>query len=477
MVEKVKCTNCGAMILPATAEKYVGLCAQCGSKNYNHRLEYLTKSTPIARKITEFVALTCTTTARNRLEQILKEHSIIEPHRNNFTLEFLAILSLFPYSDGWRAITSTPELSRKSLDIINDQCRGILSFLGAVDNLRSQNSSLLSDDDLLNIIDNNDLCFYLGDAFDWAKPRYKGKGVVISSRDLLLSFLDAEIPHWITKPTKLASTIQAGKEFELVRYVDNWSDNNSEIRIVHSLIVEIRKQEGQYTASLLTPKGTFNQFEYDLQSNDVSSALFSPCKPPLFLQSELKEFESLVNESPQVRESRIQHFLETKSHFLRLLGGQRFAPQVHLVRQNIDGNHYKRINLYPDFILEDIGLPKYSIVELKRAQERMSSGPEDRSTWSARLNYALSQLEDYYNFFEDSQNRKWFNEKYGVDIIKPELTIIIGNSGMRTNIFGKTLLTPIDNRPVRILNYDYIMSIVRAQHLIFPDSLEPFEIG
>jgi hypothetical protein len=243
------------------------------------------------------------------------------------------------------------------------------------------------------------------------------------------------------------------------------------------LIIEIRHSNDGYSVSLLSPSGSFRQYETKSGIKSVNSSLFLPCKPPLFLQNEITEFEAIVNGIQRSRELRIQRFLENESQFLRVLGFQGFAPQVHLIRQDIDGNPNKRVNLYPDFLLEDLGIGRFALIELKRAHENMSAGPKDRRTFSSKLHRALSQLEDYSMFFEDSRNRSWFEETYGVEISKPELILIMGNEGLLSNFPQKIAHTPLEGKPVRILTYDYILNLVRAQHLVFPGAGEDLEYG
>lgn len=433
--------------------------------------------TPTARRVTEFIALACTTTAREKLESILRAHSISEPPRTHFTIDLLAILSLLPSSAGWRAIGSNVKLGRTAIGVVNDQCKGVLSFFGELDRLRSNSEQLLTCSDLLSIVDNNDLCFYLGDALDYARRRTQTSQDKITTRDLLLSFLNYEVPFWIVKPTPLSSALWPNKESDLCDFIHRWEDIDAELNIARSLIVEIRQSNSGYSVSLLSPSGSFPQFDTNAGIKPVNSSLFLPCKPPLFLQSEITEFEEIISDTKRTREARIQRFLENKSQFLRVLGFQGFAPQVHLIRQDIDGDSNKRVNLYPDFLLEDLGIGRFSIIELKRAHEAMSAGPADRRTFSAKLHRALSQLEDYSMFFEDSRNRVWFEEMYGVEIAKPELILIMGNNGLLSRFPQKIAHTPLEGRPVRILTYDYILNLVRAHHLVFPDEGEVLEYG
>jgi hypothetical protein len=180
---------------------------------YNQML--LEALTPTTRRVIEFVALACTTTSREEFERVLKTHSISEPPRCHFTIELLAILSLLPSSAGWRSIGSDVRLGRAAIGIVNDQCKGVLSFFGELDRLRSNSEQLLTSSDLLSVVNSNDLCFYIGDALDYAHSRAgtstggrkQTSQIKITTRDLLLSFLNYEVPFLIVKPTPLASAI------------------------------------------------------------------------------------------------------------------------------------------------------------------------------------------------------------------------------------------------------------------------------
>jgi hypothetical protein len=102
---------------------------------------------PTARRITEFIALACTSSAKEKLEGILKANSIAVLKRNHFTIEFLSLLSLLPSSAGWRAIGSDVRLGKTAREIVGDQCKGVLAFFGALDEIRSANKQLLRDSD------------------------------------------------------------------------------------------------------------------------------------------------------------------------------------------------------------------------------------------------------------------------------------------------------------------------------------------
>lgn len=143
----------------------------------------------------------------------------------------------------------------------------------------------------------------------------------------------------------------------------------------------------------------------------------SPTKVTL---AEINEFETLIN-SPKTREVEIQAFLEAHPAFLTLgasKGGEVYS-QVILQSKDMP-------SLMPDFLINPGTNEPFGIVELKRPSVKLSVGHQGRARLSSQIFEAIAQLRNYSEYFESPDNRESFKRKYGIDIYKPRLVVIVG---------------------------------------------------
>lgn len=356
-----------------------------------------------------------------------------------------------------------------------------LDFVALLDKQTVDRPDLFSDGNLTALLDGLD--FWPGDAHDYAKIRLRDTRVhkhwadlqltqgAVNTLDMMYWVFHTAAPWDMVDEDQFTPFYHESEKLKPGLYYQfrEFHRANRKPEDGKRLLLEIRKQNDTFRVSVLTPYGTFSQFGSGNQVATSPSQLFIPCKPPIFLASEVDQFEQLINDAGAQKEQHLQEFLESHSHFLRAIGSHGFRPQVHLIRQDIDGSSGKRANLYPDFIVEQLGLSRHSIVELKKAQTQMTAGPADRRNYSAQFLSALRQLDDYWNFFQDSANRRWFAGTYGEDISNPELILLMGSEEVAEAPLRSMVLTPTEHRPVRLLTYSDILAFVRCQHLIVPD--------
>jgi antiviral defense system Shedu protein SduA len=116
----------------------------------------------------------------------------------------------------------------------------------------------------------------------------------------------------------------------------------------------------------------------------------------------------------------------------------------------------------PDFFA--VGTDGFAdIVEFKLPEITGSIvvGAGNRETFSAELNSYVSQSRVYRDYFEDPNNRRWVEEKYGFKVFKPRRFLVIGR---RWN-FDSTEWRQIeaDFTDLKILNYDDLIDGVVLQ--------------
>jgi hypothetical protein len=143
--------------------------------------------------------------------------------------------------------------------------------------------------------------------------------------------------------------------------------------------------------------------------------------PGAFVEaSTIVQFEELINWS-KVSEEDIHKFLE--EHPELLIGADYKQLQSKLILERGDKGR-----LIPDFFAELTTSDYCDIIDLKKPNEALMSGGKDRRGLSGAVNVALSQLRTYRDFFDDDRNRREFHSRYGLNVFRPKIAVIIGRS-------------------------------------------------
>jgi hypothetical protein len=143
--------------------------------------------------------------------------------------------------------------------------------------------------------------------------------------------------------------------------------------------------------------------------------------------NELLELEDLIN-NPRVRENDLQKFFEHHLGFFRMWDFREVFPQICLTREE-DGP------LIPDFLLVDRELQRSMIVDLKLPTARAVIAKKNRERFASTIEDARAQLLEYRDWFEEAANRKKLQERYGLEILRPRLGMVIGSSATFPNTF------------------------------------------
>lgn len=136
--------------------------------------------------------------------------------------------------------------------------------------------------------------------------------------------------------------------------------------------------------------------------------------------SEILELEDLIN-NPHVREQDLQKFFESHPHLLRFFDYREFHPQVFLTRED-------QGPLIPDFILVDPEMQKAMILDLKLPHVKLVVDKPNRVRFSSAVEEARAQLLTYRDWFENSANRAQLKDRFGMEIFRPRLGVIMGTS-------------------------------------------------
>jgi len=176
-----------------------------------------------------------------------------------------------------------------------------------------------------------------------------------------------------------------------------------------------------------------------------------------FIASEILEFEDLIN-NPKAAEADLQRFLEEHPHFLRLWDFRDVYPQVFLTHEGDD-------RLIPDFLLLDPILQKALIMDLKLPMQRIAVGRKNRRHFSAAITEARSQLLRYRDWFEQSSNREALKKRFGMNIYRPCLAVVIGRQADFTNEMERQTLSS-QTPDLEVVTYDDVAEFAKRRLLL-----------
>lgn len=162
---------------------------------------------------------------------------------------------------------------------------------------------------------------------------------------------------------------------------------------------------------------------------------------------EILELEDLIN-NPRVDESALQKFFERHPHFLRIWDEREVYSQVYLAREGGP--------LVPDFVLLDRELQRATVVDLKLPKARLVVGPKNRERFSALVAEARAQLLEYRSWFDEARNRELLKLRFGMDIYRPRLGVVIGRSDSFRGEFQRQKLAS-EASDIELVTYDDIV--------------------
>jgi acyl carrier protein len=134
----------------------------------------------------------------------------------------------------------------------------------------------------------------------------------------------------------------------------------------------------------------------------------------------LRELEELIND-PKVTERDLQEFLEAHPHLLTGDDYDRVVPQAVISRG-------EQTPWRADFVLAPIGQTEFAkVIDLKLPQVSLTVSPKSgHVSFSAKLFRSIEQIRDYGRALDSTEVRDRFRERYGIDVFKPDLQLIIG---------------------------------------------------
>lgn len=122
----------------------------------------------------------------------------------------------------------------------------------------------------------------------------------------------------------------------------------------------------------------------------------------------------------------------------------------------------KRDNIKPDFfVVRANGYADIIEFKLPNVKSKSVVGKNNREHFNSELNTYIAQTRVYATYFEDPNNRKWFENKYGFKVYKPKRYLVIG----RRNDFevDEWMEIKSDYNNLEIITYDDLVDTVISQ--------------
>ncbi|HBB6756117.1 TPA: DUF4263 domain-containing protein, partial [Citrobacter freundii] len=122
----------------------------------------------------------------------------------------------------------------------------------------------------------------------------------------------------------------------------------------------------------------------------------------------------------------------------------------------------QRPSIRPDFfVVQPNGYADIVEFKLPTIDKSFVVGSKNRETFSAWLNSYISQTRVYSTYFDDPNNRRWFEDKYGFKVLKPRRWLVIGRRhDFDSDVWREIML---DYRDLEILTFDDLIDGVVTQ--------------
>lgn len=122
----------------------------------------------------------------------------------------------------------------------------------------------------------------------------------------------------------------------------------------------------------------------------------------------------------------------------------------------------ERDNIQPDFfVVQPNGFADIVEFKLPNINKNTVVGIHNRETFSAWLHSYVAQTRVYSIYFDDPNNRSWFENKYGFKVYKPRRWLVVGRRGDFSSDIWREIMA--DYQGLEIMTYDDLIDGVVAQ--------------
>ena len=121
-----------------------------------------------------------------------------------------------------------------------------------------------------------------------------------------------------------------------------------------------------------------------------------------------------------------------------------------------------RNSIRPDFfVLQPNGYADIVEFKLPQIDKNFVVGSQNRESFASWLNGYISQTRVYATYFDDPNNRKWFENKYGFKVHKPRRWLVVGRrSDFHADVWREIVS---DYRDLEIITFDDLIDGVVVQ--------------
>ena len=166
------------------------------------------------------------------------------------------------------------------------------------------------------------------------------------------------------------------------------------------------------------------------------------------------ELEALLAKE-SVSEHSLQLFFEGHTELFEAIGSYtNVMSQV--ILENDAGT-----TLIPDFVLELPGDRGSEILDLKLPTAQIVAR-DPRARLAQSVSKAVAQLREYREYFSQATNRDRFRVKYGLEVFRPTLSVVIGRSTDFSSVLERRELEE-QAGALRLLTYDDILAYAKAR--------------
>ncbi|MBX3050613.1 MAG: DUF4263 domain-containing protein [Caldilineaceae bacterium] len=159
-------------------------------------------------------------------------------------------------------------------------------------------------------------------------------------------------------------------------------------------------------------------------------------------------------------ETDITSFLANRDHEFILT--MKFGAREVYSELTCEWQSEERNNIRPDFfVVQPNGYADIVEFKLPKIDKNFIVGSRNREAFSAWLNSYIAQTRVYSTYFDDPNNRKWFEEKYGFKVHRPRRWLVVGRRRDFDSDIWREIIS--DYRDLEIMTFDDLIDGVVVQ--------------
>ena len=156
----------------------------------------------------------------------------------------------------------------------------------------------------------------------------------------------------------------------------------------------------------------------------------------------------------------ITKFLAQKEHEFILT--MRFGADSIKHELNCEWQSDEKDDIRPDFfVIQPNGFADIVEFKLPYIDGSPIVGKKNRESFSAWMNQYIAQTRVYAQYFDDPNNRKWFENKYGFKVFKPRRWLVVGRRSDFDAFTWREIAS--DYKDLEVMNFDDLVDGVVVQ--------------